>query len=157
MELHENAKKVLKSNIEILFNQLKLAVDTYINTGYSMGEFRFINAYLSATINAMVSYIERLIETKQLEETELIEALKYANNLQKHNPQLIRMVKSIGGMSFPICFEDKIILSQISIVWDDCICLETRKKSQKTHYQKHFQQQPIIETLTPIINALLEK
>lgn len=156
MELHENAKKVLKSNIEILFNQLKVAVDNYINYGHSIGEFCFINAYLSATINAMVAYIERLVDTKQLDETELVEALKFANNLQKHNPQLIRMAKSTGGMSFPICFENEIIFPQISIVWDDCICLETRKKSQKINYEKHFQQRPVIETLTPIIDALLK-
>jgi len=54
MELHENAKVVLKSNIVILFNQLQVAVDNYIKDGSSMGDFRFINAYLSATLHAMV-------------------------------------------------------------------------------------------------------
>ena len=156
MDLDEKARLVLKSNIKILFVQLKAAVDDYIDSGYSMGEFSFINAYMSATINAMVAYIERLVKVEGLEETELVEALKFANNLQKHNPQLIRMSKSTGGMSFPICFEDEITIPQISVVWDDCIGLRTKKPAQKTAYEKYFQQRSVIETLTPIINKLLD-
>ncbi|MDP4118948.1 MAG: hypothetical protein Q8873_07140 [Bacillota bacterium] len=156
MELNENSKKVLKSNIEILFNQLKVAVDSYVKNGRSMGDFSFINAYLSATLNAMVSYIDRLVKVTQLEESELVEALKFANNLQKHKPELIQIAKSTGGMAFPICFENEVIISEISVVWDDCICLKTRKDAQKISYEKNFQQQPIIETLTPIVDKLLQ-
>lgn len=152
MNLHENAEKVLKSNIEILFNHLKKAISNYISSGHAMGEYQFINAYLSATLNAIMAYIDRLLSTGQLEETEIIEALKYANNLQKHNPQLIKMAKSIGGFSFPICFEN-----EIDIVWDDCIGLKTRKESQKNSYEKNLQQRPVIETLTPIVDMLLDK
>jgi len=103
-----------------------------------------------------VAYIDRLIKTKQLEETELVLALKFANNLQKHNPQLIRIARSIGGNNFPECYENEIIYSETSIVWDDCIGLKTDRPTQKINYKKHFQQRPIIETLTPIVDNLLD-
>lgn len=157
MNLHENAEKVLKSNTEILFNHLKEAISNYISSGHAMGEYQFINAYLSATLNAIMAYIDRLLSTGQLEETEIIQALKYANNLQKHNPQLIKMAKSIGGFSFPICCENEIEIPEINIVLDDCIGLKTRKESQKNSYEKYLQQRPVIETLTPIVDMLLDK
>lgn len=157
MELHENAEKVLKSNIEILYGQLCAAVHDYIETGHCMGEFRYINAYLCAAINAIVAYIDRLIEVGHMEESEIVQAIKYANNLQKHNPQLIRMSRSIGGFEFPICFTEDFSIPVIEIVWDDCIGLKTKKPSQKDAYEKYFQQRPIIETLDPIVQKLLSE
>jgi len=50
-----------------------------------MGEFSFINAYLSATLNTVVAYIDWLIEVKRMLENDIVEALKFANNLQNHN------------------------------------------------------------------------
>lgn len=157
MELNDNAERVLKSNIKILFEQLENAVDEYICSGHCIGEFSFINAYLSATLNAVVAYIDRLIEVKRMLEDDIVEALKFANNLQKHNPQLIRMIKSNGGFEFPFCIEeDGFEFIEISIVWDECIGLKTKKSSQKESYEKYFQQRKVIDTLTPIITYLLD-
>lgn len=146
---------VLKNNIEILYSQLSLAIQDYIDSGHCMGEFRYINAYLGATLNALISYIDRLIEVGRLEETETVQALKFANNLQKHNPQLICMSRSIGGMMFPTFFEEEFTIPEIQIVWDDCIGLKTKKTSQREAYEKLFMQRPIKETLDPIVRGLL--
>ena len=156
MELNANAERVLKSNIKILFEQLENAVDEYIRSGHCMGEFSFINAYLSATLNAVVSYIERLIEAGRMQELDVVEALKFANNLQKHNPQLIRIFKPNGGFEFPFCIEeDGFEFLEISIVWDECVGLKTRKVSQKESYKKYLQQRKVIDTLKPIVECLL--
>ena len=80
-----------------------------------MGEFCFINSYLFVTINAMVSYIDRLVVAKLLEENELVETLKYVNNMLKHNPHFVRIVKPNGDMSFPECFENEIIYSEVTL------------------------------------------
>lgn len=157
-ELNENAERVLKSNIEILYKQLCIAVDEYVQVGCYMGEFSYINAYLSATLNAIVSYVERLIQIGRAEETEVVEALKFANNLQKHNPALVRMSRSMGGIEFPVCFgEDGYEFLEVSVIWDECIGLRTKKQSQKNCYEKIFQQRPIIDTLRPIVEKLLSE
>ena len=155
MVLNESAEKILRSNVNILFDQLEKAVNEYLCNGHSRGEFSFINAYLSATLNAVVSYIDRLIEVKRMLENDMVEALKFANNLQKHNPQLIRMVKSNGGFEFPFCIEDEFEFIEISIVWDECVGLKTRKVSQKESYKKYLQQRKVIDTLKPIVECLL--
>lgn len=154
-ELNDRAEAILKSNIEILYSQLQLAIKNYVRHGHSSGEFCYINAYLSATLNAVISYVDRLIKIGRITETEIIEALKFANNLQKHNPGLISISKSRGGIEFPIAFEDGFEILEIEVVWDDCIALKSRKPSQKIAYEKCFQQKPVIETLEPIIRDLL--
>ena len=155
IELNEHAETVLKSNIEILYSQLNSAIQDYLHFGHCIGEFRYVNAYLGATLNALVSYIDRLIEVGRFSETDIVQALKFANNLQKHNPQLICMSKAIGGLTFPMCFEEEFSIPEIQLVWDDCIGLKTKKLSQREAYEKCFQQQPIAETLEPIVRELL--
>lgn len=156
MVLNESAEKILRSNVNILFDQLEKAVNEYLCNGHSRGEFSFINAYLSATLNAVISYIERLIEAGRMQELDVVEALKFANNLQKHNPQLIRIFKPNGGFEFPFCIEeDGFEFLEISIVWDECAGLKTRKVSQKESYKKYLQQRKVIDTLKPIVECLL--
>ena len=155
MELNERAEAVLKSNIEVLYAQLISAIQDYLDSGHCMGEFRYINAYLGATLNALVSYIDRLIEVGRLSETDTVQALKFANNLQKHNPQLICMSRAIGGLMFPMYFEEEFSIPEIQLIWDDCIGLKTKKSSQREAYEKCFQQRPIAETLEPIVRELL--
>ena len=84
--LSENVENTLKSNIEILFMHLTNAINEYIDKGECMGELKYINAYLAATINAIVSYIDKLIEVDRLQENDVVQALKFVNNLHKHNP-----------------------------------------------------------------------
>ena len=155
MELHINAEKVLKNNIEIMYWELEKAIKTYIKEGHYMGELKYVNAYLCATINSIVAYVERLIKAQRLEEDDIVQALKYVNNLQKHNPQLVSVPKAVGGFCFPLVFTDSFRIPEINIVWDDCIGLDTKKASQKDCYEKYFKQRGIIDTLKPIVVILL--
>ena len=38
-ELNDRAEAILKSNIEILYSQLQLAIKNYVRHGHSSGEF----------------------------------------------------------------------------------------------------------------------
>lgn len=154
--LNERVEQRLKSNIEIVFHDLEKAITDYLDYGHTCGEFRYIDAYLSATTNAIVSYIECLQIANRIKETEIIEALKFTNNLQKHNERLVTLERSIGGFTFPFCFpEEGLSIEKIAVIWDDCIGLNTRKPSQKENYTKHFMQRNVLETLKPIVQELL--
>ena len=92
MVLNESAENILRSNVNILFDQLEKAVNEYLCNGHSRGEFSFINAYLSATLNAVVSYIERLIEAGRMQELDVVEALKsYFSPLRRRRQPNIRL------------------------------------------------------------------
>ena len=155
-ELDERAEAVLKSNIEILYSQLDSSIQEYLKHGYSTGEVRYINAYLSATLNAIISYVDRLMEVGRMKNNERIRALKFANNLQKHQAQLICLSKTIGGFTFPFCIEGEFEIPKIEVVWDDCIGLKTESPNQRKAYDNLFKKKPIIETLEPIISELLD-
>ena len=155
-ELDERAESVLKSNIEILYAQLDSSVQDYLKHGYSTRDVRYINAYLGATLNAIISYIDRLIEVGRLENNEKIRALKFANNLQKHNPQLISISKPIGGFTFPFSLEGGFSIPKIEVIWDDCIGLETNSLAQRYAYDMLLKKKSIIETLEPIVRELLD-
>ena len=144
-ELDKRAEDVLRSNIEILYSQLDSSIQDFFKYGYHKREIRYINAYLSATLNAIISYVERLIKVGCMSETETVLALKFANNLQKHEAQLISISKPEGGFSIP----------KIEVLWDDCIGLSTKYTSQREAYEKLLKKKPIIETLEPIVRELL--
>lgn len=151
--LSENVENTLKSNIEILFMHLTNAINEYIDKGECMGELKYINAYLAATINAIVSYIDKLIEVDRLQENDVVQALKFVNNLHKHNPHFVSVTKRVGGLSFPMSFPLEI--ECCNIVWSECVGLTTKKKQQKDAYEKLFQHREILKTLATIVNSLL--
>lgn len=151
--LHENSEIVLKSNIEILFNNLNDAIKKYVDAGEWLGELKYINAYLSATIHAMVCYIDKLIEVGRMEESRIVQALKYVNNLQKHNPNFVSITKRTGGFIFPISFPFSCEL--YDVVWAECIGLQTRKQQQKEAYEQFFQHRKILDVLRPVVIELL--
>lgn len=151
--LHENSEKILKSNIEILFGNLNDAIKKYIDDGEWMGELKYINAYLSATIHAIVCYIDKLIEVGRMEETEVVQALKYVNNLQKHNPNFVSITKRTGGFVFPMSFPFS--CEMYDVVWSECIGLTTKKPTQKVAYEKLFQDRKILDILDVIVKKLL--
>ncbi len=151
--LHENSEKILKSNIEVLFANLSDAIQKYVNDGEWMGELKYINAYLSATIHAIVCYIDKLIEVGRMQETETVQALKYVNNLQKHNPNFVSVTKRIGGLEFPMSFPFS--CETYDIVWSECIGLDTRKPQQKDSYEKLFQDRKILDILNEVVAKLL--
>lgn len=137
--LSENVECTLKSNIEILFMHLKNSIEEYIEKGECMGDLKYINAYLAATINAIVSYVDKLVEIKRLKENDVIEALKFVNNLYKHNPNFVSATKRIGGFSFPMSFPLEI--ECCNIVWSECIGLTTKKSTAKKCIRKNFSTQ----------------
>ena len=153
--LHKNSELVLKNNIEILFSDLSDAIKKYVDAGEWMGELKYINAYLSATIHAIVCYIDKLIEVGRMEETKVVQSLKYVNNLQKHNPNFVSIAKRTGGFIFPISFPFSCEL--YDVVWSECIGLETRKPQQKESYEQLFQHRKILDVLIPIVIELLEE
>lgn len=155
MVLNQHAEFCLRSNIRILYEHLSEAIDECEKEWNVVENILRVNAYLCATINAVVSYIERLIEADRMQETDFVKALKFANNLQKHNAQLVRIPRVTGGIEFPICLENDIEILPIAIVWDDCIGLETKSKQQRNCYDNLFMQHSIKETLTPIVQDLL--
>lgn len=153
--LHENSEKILKSNIEILFANLNDAIKKYVNAGEWMGELKYINAYLSATVHAIVCYIDKLIEVGRMEETEVVQALKYVNNLQKHNPNFVSITKRTGGFVFPMSFPFS--CEMYDAVWSECIGLTTKKPTQKVAYEKLFQDRKILDILSGIVQELLNE
>lgn len=154
-ELDKRAEDVLRSNIEILYSQLDSSIQDFFKYGYHKREIRYINAYLSATLNAIISYVERLIKVGCMSETETVLALKFANNLQKHEAQLISISKPEGGFTLPFSLEGGFSIPKIEVLWDDCIGLSTEYTSQREAYEKLLKKKPIIETLEPIVRELL--
>lgn len=155
VRLNENVECTLKSNIEILFMHLKNSIEEYIEKGECMGDLKYINAYLAATINAIVSYVDKLIEIKRLQENDVIEALKFVNNLHIHNPNFVSVTKRIGGFSFPMSFP--LEMECFNIVWSECIGLTTKKVQQKNAYEKIFQHKEILNSLNTIVEKLLSE
>ena len=134
--LSKNVESALKSNIEILFIHLTNAIKEYIDKGECMGELKYINAYLASTINAIVSYIDKLIEVDRMQENDVVQALEFVNNLHKHNPNFVSVTKRVGGLSFPMSFP--LEFEWCDIVWSECVGLTTKKNSKKMHIKNYF-------------------
>lgn len=141
---------VLRSNFTILFNDLKKAINYYLKEGYLTRETKYVEAYLSATIHALVDYADKYLDPK----SEIILACKYVNNTLKHNDLLVTHKTVIGGFSFPMSFPMKI--EKIQVVWNYDPLIKTRHQNQQNAFQKCFAGRPILETLLPIAQ-LIEK
>ena len=152
-KLNIESEDILKSNIEILFNDLSDAINRYIDSGEWLGELKYINAYLSATVHAVICYIDKLIEVGRMEESKVVEALKYVNNLQKHNPNFVSIAKRSGGFVFPVSCPFS--CESFDIVWSECIGLETKKPQQKESYEQLFQNRKILDVLSDVVIKLL--
>lgn len=149
-----NAEKTLKNNIKILYNDFSNEVKYFVDAQECMGDLQYINAYLSATLNAIIAYVDRLIDVGRMKETEMVQALKFANNLQKHNPNFISISKQIGGLEFPMHFP--MVIPMYDVVWDECIGLKTKKPEQKTNYDELLKQRSIFESITYVVEILLK-
>ena len=90
-----------------------------------------------------------------MEETEVAQALKYVNNLQKHNPNFISVTKRTGGLDFPMSFPFS--CEPYDIVWSECIGLTTKKPTQKVAYEKLFQDRKIVDVMNVIVQELLSE
>lgn len=143
-------ESMLKSNLMIVFSDLEKAIEQYVSSGYSIGETKYIDAYLAATIHALMDYADAYLS----KDDEKIQACRYANNTLKHNSLLKTHRTITGGLTFPFCFPMRI--EKLEIVWNYDCNVETRYKSQQRAFETHFAGKPILETLRPILQQIKE-
>ena len=143
-------QSVLKSNLMIVFSDFEKAITAYLNGGYTEGETKYIDAYLAASIHALIDYADKYLDVND----ERIKACKYANNTLKHNDRLITHQKAEGGFSFPISFP--ICFEEIKVVWNYKSDVKTRHKDQQTAFKKLFAGKPVLDTLKPILKEIEE-
>lgn len=143
-------KSILKSNFLILFSNLENSIIEYLKHGHSTGEMQYIDAYLAATIHALVDYADKYLD----KDDEKIQACRYANNTLKHNGELISHKKSTGGFSFP--FSSPFVMEEINIIWSYDISIKVRHPEQQKAFEKHFAGKPILDTLRPIMRQIEE-
>lgn len=142
-------EEVYKSNIKILYEDLRNAIDDYVEHGHITGDVRFVNAYLMATIGAIVAYNDTVLrEQKDFEE---MKACKYANNMLKHNPVIVTCVEAHGGLSFPMSFPFEIPIVDVVWKWQD-LC--SHHEDQKMAFRELFVGKPVIETLEGILDQI---
>lgn len=137
-------KYVLKSNLLIVFSDLERAIQQYLDYGYSIGETKYIDAYLAATIHALMDYADTYLSR----DDEQVQACQYANNTLKHNSSLITHKKITGGLTFPIYFPMK--SEKMEIVWNFDSNVKTRHKDQQHAFEIYFAGKPYFETLRPL-------
>ena len=145
-----NNQSVLKSNLMIVFSDLEKAITAYLNGGHTKGETEYIDAYLAASIHALIDYADKYLDVND----ERIKACKYANNTLKHNGMLITHQKAEGGFSFP--FSSPFCIEEIQVVWNYNSEVKTRHKDQQIAFAKHFAGKPILDTLKPILREIEE-
>ena len=126
-----------------MYQHLNEAIKDYLDSGHIRGDLQFIEAYLAATIHAIIDYAERF-----LKEDEMIKACKYANNILKHNQQFNTHKKIIGGVTFPISFPKT--FEEIKVVWNYDERLTVRYPEQKSAFKKMFAGKAILETIEPL-------
>ena len=145
----DEKRKVYTSNIQILYSDLKKAVNNYVNYGHTTGDVRYINAYLMAVLGAIVAYKDTVL--KGQEESTMIEGCKYANNLLKHDPEIITHLDAVGGVDFPVAFPLEI--SPIEVVWK-FQGLDAKYPAQKEAFEQYYAGREILHTLEIVLNQL---
>lgn len=145
-----NNQLVLKSNLLILFSDLEYSIKKYLECGYAIGETKYIDAYLAATIHALIDYADKYLD----KDDEKIQACRYANNSLKHHSSLITHKEITGGFSFPVEFP--LYSEKIEVVWNYDSSVKVRHKEQQIAFENHFAGKAILETLRPIMQ-LIEK
>lgn len=140
---------VYKSNLQILFSDLRQAVNDYIGYGHTHGEVKYINAYLMAVLGAIAAYKDTVLKGQK--ESDEIKACKYANNMLKHDPSIITMMVPSGGATFPISFPLEI--PEINIIWK-WLNLESKHEDQKKAFKKLFVGEPVLDTLQMVLTHL---
>ena len=145
----EKAKPILQSNFNIVYNQLNLAIDNYLGGGYTRGEFQNMEAYLAATIHAIMDYAERFLENN-----EDVNSCRYVNNTLKHSEGYITHKQVTGGISFPVTFP--FVSEKIRVVWKYDETLNVNFERQKIAFKKHWAGKDILSTLEPLANMIIE-
>lgn len=146
---YDYAKSILQSNFKIMYNHLIEAIQVYLDSGHTNGDYQYIEAYLAATIHSIMDYAERYMEND-----DIVNACRYVNNILKHNPNFVTHKKITGGMEFPISFP--ICIEEIKVVWNYDEALSVHSPKQKPAFENIFAGRPIIETLKPIAKMIVE-
>ena len=144
-----DSKEALKSNFQIMYEELQSLINKYVrNTGDRLLE-RKVEAYLSATIHALVDYSSRFLESNHS-----LTACSYVNNTIKHADGFVSYKQVEGGIEFPIEFPTEI--KPVEVVWRnvDLVC---RHDNQKRAYKELLEGRNILDTLEPIAKEILEK
>lgn len=141
--------EVYVSNIRILFSDLKKAINDYYDHGHTTGEVKYINAYLMAVIGAIAAYKDTVL--KGHKESDEIKACKCANNMLKHDPEIISHIKPVGGFHFSA--SSQVVFPEIDVVWRRHD-LEGKCSEQKKAYMELFSEQSVLETLGDVLNQL---
>lgn len=142
-------ERVYKSNIQILYHDLKNAIKTYIEHGHTTGEIQYVNAYLMAVLAAIAAYNDTVENGR--EETDEIKACKYANNLLKHDPTIVTHIKPEGGITFPMSFP--LTIPEIDVVWK-WQELYARSRNQNDAFKNLFAGKPVLQTLDNVLLQL---
>ena len=142
------AKESLISNFEVVYEDLNKAVGECIGEKHNSIELKYVNAYLAATIHAMLDYIDRYIK-----DDESVLAFKYVNNSIKHVKGFVTHSTVSGGVSFPIEFP--IEFTPINVIWKNEAELDVRHKEQKEAYNNIFAGHEIMKSIKPMADKIL--
>lgn len=143
-----SGKKILRNNFLILYQDLENAIKEYLNYGHLHGDTEKIDAYLAATIHALIDFSDRFWGDNE----EIIKAFKYANNTLKHNCSLVSHKEVMGGLCFPICFPLEV--SEISVVWNYDNLVKVNSKAQQEVFERLLAGQEILKTLEPLASRI---
>lgn len=142
-----SGKENLQSNFRIMFMGLQKAIDDYAKSGYHAEKIEFVEAYLVASIHALMDYADRF-----LKDDDEIMACRYVNNTAKHVDGYVTHKEVAGGFTFPVSFP--LECEKIRVIWKKSADLECRHKDQKYAYIKCFAGKELLETLSPLADKI---
>jgi len=147
-----DSKEALKSNFQIMYEELQSLINKYVrNTGDRLLE-RKVEAYLSATIHALVDYSSRFLKLNSA-----LTACNYVNNTIKHADGFVSYKQIEGGVEFSKDFsiDFPIDIKPIEVVWRN-VDLDCWHDNQKRAYKELFEGKNILDTLAPIVKEILD-
>lgn len=142
-----SGKANLQNNFKIMFEGLQKAIEDYLEYGTCTGRMEYVEAYLVATIHALMDYADRFL----LDDDEIM-ACRYVNNTIKHVAGYVTHKEVTGGVTFPITFP--LACEEIKVVWKSEADLACRYEDQKKAYIKCFAGKSLLDTLTPLANKI---
>ncbi len=140
-------KRNLQNNFKLMYSRLCWAIDDYLKHGHNDKGIDELEAYLAATMHALMDYAERY-----LKDDDIILACKYVNNTIKHVHGFITHKEITGGFTFPISFPFG--CEEIKVVWKYNESLDCRHKDQKEAYKRCFVGKPLLEILQPLADII---
>ncbi len=144
-------KRILRSNFLIMYRELENAIKKYLDYGHLHGDTDKIDAYLAATLHALIDFTDRFWG----DDEEIIKAFKYANNALKHDCSLVSHKKITGGFSFPI--HSPLEISEITVVWNYDHSVKVNSQMQQEAFKKLLAGQEILTTLEPLVMRISDE